>query len=425
MNDTQARKVPFQNMTIDQWWHLAVASMLVIYLLIFLFILQLMGPFNYLGLDYRTFLASAQIATIDGFSEIYDLETQREYQLPIYEAHRGAYPGILAYETVPTPYIPIFIVPFMFFLPFPPDTGFLLYSFISLAVFWVSIKRLAREFGFGNEASWVALGILASSPSFYNFFYGQMGIFLFVALAEFLIAHKRDKQIVAGLWLALWLIKPQILILILPWLLLSRNYRVLSGFVSGAALLTLASTFLAGRDWVYAWLELLLLYPGGLATTNPQAMINWRSIALDFLPHLGSIASWILAGLGMAVTLLLAMLTWKKSQTDEQLWLGLACTYAATCLVTWHSHIHIAAPLFAPLVLLHVCTRTINHKTWAAIIVVSFSGVIASILSQIWLTNNNLPSLFVFATLLYVTCWSARMFIRTEKQIASGQPPTP
>src|SRR5690348_15032187 len=112
------RKILFQNMTFEQWWHLGLASMLTTYLLIMLFTIRLMGVFNYLGVDYRTFLASAQIAVHEGFSEVYDLETQERYQRPLYDAQRGMYEGTPAYETVPTPYFPIFIVPFLLFLPF-------------------------------------------------------------------------------------------------------------------------------------------------------------------------------------------------------------------------------------------------------------------------------------------------------------------
>jgi hypothetical protein len=421
MSDPGPRKVPFQNLTSGQWWRLALAAMLTTYILIFLFTMQLMGMFNYLGLDFRTFLASAQIAAEEGFSKVYDLEVQQKYQLPIYDAYRGTYENTPPYETVPTPYIPVFIVPFLIFLPFSPDTGFLLYTFVSLAAFLVSTRRLTREFGLGNEANWAVPGILASSALFYNFFYGQVGILLFVALAEFLIARKKQRQVMAGMWLALWLIKPQLLILILPWLLVKKDYQVLYGFISATVLVALASALLAGKDWLYSWLELLLLYPGGLATTNPQAMINWRSIALNLEPYLGSSTSWTLAGLGMAATLLMAMRTWKRNQTDDQLWLSLTCTYAATCLITWHAHIHIAAPLFVPLLLLHAGTKRLSLKTWGALVAVPFSGVIASILSQIWLTYNNLPSLFLFGTLLYLVCWSSSMFIQAQKRIETPQ----
>src|SRR5688572_17047493 len=142
MSDAKPRKVPFQDLTSEQWWRLALVGMLITYILIFLFTMTLMGMFNYLGLDFRTFLASAQIAAEEGFSKVYDLEVQQKYQLPIYEAYRGTYENTPPYETVPTPYIPVYIVPFLIFLPFSPYTGFLLYTFISLAAFFVSTKRL-------------------------------------------------------------------------------------------------------------------------------------------------------------------------------------------------------------------------------------------------------------------------------------------
>src|SRR3990172_6366049 len=106
---------PFENFTRREWERLGLVALLFTYLLIFAANLKVLGIFNYVGIDFRTFYSSAQIATVEGFAKVYDLHIQEKYQLQIFKDYAKDYTAI-PYETVPTPYFPIFIVPFV---PFP------------------------------------------------------------------------------------------------------------------------------------------------------------------------------------------------------------------------------------------------------------------------------------------------------------------
>jgi hypothetical protein len=399
------RLVPFQGLTLSQWWHLGLAAILLTYLLIFIINIQVSGFFNYAGLDFRTYYSSAQIALDEGFAQIYDLELQEKYQQPLYDTYRGQQ-AANDFETVPTPYFPVFVLPFLVFLAFPPHIGFILFTILSGGIFIHYTNHFTKKLGITEERSWIVAGAIGSLALFFNLFYGQINIFLYIALAEFLLALKNKEDFKSGLFLSIWLIKPQMLIFILPWLVATRKFRALAGLGTGSIILVLISTFLAKGDWFTPWIKLLLLYPTGLATTNPLAMMNWRGLALNLEMTVSPIIAWGVAYTGMATTLVFMLRTWKK-QTDSNFALPILSAYAATCAITWHAHLHMALPLLAPIMVL-LANKKISYKTWIAFIGIQFLALVISFIVQIWYPANSITNMAMLAINVYVTWWSAK-----------------
>ena len=399
------RQFPFQNLTLRQWWRLGVASMLLTYARIFSLNIKTSGLFNYVGLDDRTFYTSAQIAFEKGFSKIYDIKLQENYQRPIYETYR-ANKAVPAFEPVPTPYLPVFVLPFFLFLSFSPSTGFFLFTAISIVIFVLYTQRLVSALKITEDSNLIILGSLASIALFFNLFYGQINIFLYILLGEFILSAQKEQDFYGGLFLAGWLIKPQALIFILPWLLFTRRFRILAGFGTGAFLIIIVSSLLAKGNWFITWINLLLLYPRGLATTNPLAMMNWRSLALNLKLVMPSFLAWIIAITGMILTIIWMLKTWKKQDTQNQFALALLCSYTATCAVTWHSHIHMSLPVLAPMIVL-LANNIITHKKWISFIGFPFMGLVISMAVRIWFPENNLLSIVLLAINVYLTLWGA------------------
>lgn len=397
---------PFQNLTLHQWWRLGVVSILLTYLLIFALNIKMSGLFNYVGLDYRTFYTSAQIAFEKGFSKIYDIKIQEGYQRPLYETYR-ANETAPAFETVPTPYLPIFILPFFLFLPFSPITGFILFTITTIIIFVIYTRHLISELKITEASNWIMLGSLASMALFFTLFFGQINVLLYISLGEFLLFVQKKHDFRAGLFLAIWLIKPQTLIFILPWLLVTRRVRILTGFGVGSLIILISSTLLAGVNWLMAWINLLLLYPKGLATTNPLAMMNWRNLALSLESAIPPFFAWTIAVAGMILTMFWMIKTWKSRGNESQFALTLLCTYAATCAVTWHAHIHMALPLLAPILVL-LANKKNNYKMWYAFIGFPFLGLVISIAAKIWFPENNILPMTILATNVYLTQWGAK-----------------
>ncbi len=377
--------------------------MFVTYALIAMLNVGLLGLFNYVGLDFRTFYTSAQIAQSEGFASIYNLETQQEYQLRLYEDYRTN-ADVPAFETVPTPYFPVFLLPFFIFLPFSPSTGFSLFTFLNIAGFILYMRRLVTQFGVREEKGWVIAASLTAVPVFFNLFYGQINILLLVALGEFLLAAKREQGYRSGLWLSLWLVKPQALLFILPWLLFSRKGRNLAGFCIGALTIFLASTILAGWDWPILWFKLLILYPQNLATTNPLAMMNWRSLVLHLEQFSPSWLAWTVGLLGMLITTYGVLRTWPRNKTEQHFELALLANLAGTFAVTWHSHLHMATTMLVPLIAL-LGSNQLSYKRWMGVLGVQFLGLIGSIVARVWFPENNLLGTTFLAVNLFLVYW--------------------
>jgi hypothetical protein len=397
---------PFQSLTLRQWWRLGVVSILLTYLLIFTLNIKMTGLFNYVGLDYRTFYTSAQIAFENGFTKIYDIKMQESYQRPLYEIYRTDETAPL-FETVPTPYLPIFVLPFFLFLPFSPLTGFILFTAISIIIFALYTRHLISEFKITEEPNWIIIGSLAFIAFFFNLFFGQINVFLYIFLGEFILSVQKGRDFSAGLFLASWLIKPQTLIFILPWLLVIRRFRILAGFGAGSLIILISSTLIAKGNWLMTWINLLLLYPRGLATTNPLAMMNWRSLALNLELVIPPLFAWAIAITGMILTVVWMIKTWKNQGNESQFAVALLGSYAATCAVTWHAHIHMALPLLAPIMVL-LANNKFTYKMWVAFIGFQFLGLAISIAARIWFPVNNLLPMTILAINVYLTQWSSK-----------------
>jgi hypothetical protein len=413
MSKLRQKNLPFQGLNAGQWGNLAIISILLTYILIFIANISALGLFNYVGLDYRTFYTSAQIAFNENFAAVYNLDMQSQYQRPIYELYKNG-TNIPSLEIVPTPYFPIFVLPFLIFIPLQANIGFYIYTVSSLVIIILYTFRLIKIFQIQSKNyHWIILMVLAFLPVFLNSFYGQINLLILVAFGEFLISKHKNKRFIAGLWLSIWLVKPQTLILLLPLLLLTRNFRILAGFSVGTLGIFVASTLVAGCQWIPAWLSLLLKYSGNLATTNPFAMANLRSLLINLDANLGPHIAWSIT---VAVTILISywMLKITKTSTTSEKHFGISilAIYAGTCILTWHSHIHMVAPIIVPLLYLH--NKTKNNNLWAIMIGLPFLGLVISFALSYWFSHNNLQPLFMLVTNIIIIYWCYR-------QIASNQ----
>lgn len=354
---------------------LALAA--ILYFAFFMLSAQARGWFDYLGVDYRVYWASAQIARTYGFADVYDLNRQTEFQDRVYRQYaRSAQTKPV--EVIEIPYLPIFIAPLLPFGLLDPMTGFVLWSVINGLFYLAYVWRLMRASRTRFDA-FLGIGVFLSLPLMFNFFFGQIDIILFVALGEALIALGRGKEAAAGAWLAGLLLKPQLLVLILPGLLIQKKWRALAGFGAVALLLIVASVVLAGVDGMLAWTRLVLNFasPQGVATNFTESMMSWRALALNWNSVVPFQIGWGIAALGIGITTLAGLSLWFYARASEKylwVWLG---TLAATFAVAWHSHAHTAVLLFAPVILGWQEFRSLRVLRWWLVLpAAAFLGVV-------------------------------------------------
>lgn len=332
------RRKPFRDLRPDEGLRLGGFAIGVFYIIFTIWTILHLPLFTVVGVDFRALFASARIATTSGFAQVYDLAVQTKVQQSLMAPYATG-----EIEAVPTPFLPVFILPFLPFLPLGVFKGFIVWTVLNAGGLAIYLRRLAD----GRDKGYLLSGLAwLSLPVFLTLLLGQVNVWLLICVVEFLSALKRGRGLCSGFWLGGLLLKPQTLILLIPALLLRRRWDILAGFTITALGITGVSLGLAGLGGMTMWWGLLARYADDLPATDPLAMANFRMVGECLSLLLPPRWAWgITGGLSVAVALLALWVSLRKEDEDA----FLLPLLAATCAVIWHSHIHMAAILIPPL----------------------------------------------------------------------------
>ena len=186
--------------------------------------------------------------------------------------------------------------------------AFLVWTAVNACLAAWMCARLAMEFGRSRQESLaIAATLLASTPLLLTIFQGQLGVAVALGLGESLIALRAERRFRAGLWLALGLLKPQLVLLPLLALLAGRCWPTLKAFALAAGIV-LAGSFAVAGAWIGPYLAFLRNYPRmgrAVPISYPTAMQNWLGALVALLHDQGSTLSEVLAGaLALATALI-------------------------------------------------------------------------------------------------------------------------
>jgi len=190
------------------------------------------------SLDFSYYYGAAQIGLQHGWSRIYDLDLQRQvfYQLhPAYDLFDWR-----RYFVSPPPVA--WLVAPLTLMPIVP--AFWTFAMLSAAAFavcgWVTTP--------GGGLAKVTLFLTAACvyPVLIAVQTGQVTLLIAAAvmLAWWLV--RRDKHVLAGIVLVLVVLKPQVAILIIPFLLIAGERRLVAVWIAGAALVAAVSALSLG-----------------------------------------------------------------------------------------------------------------------------------------------------------------------------------
>lgn len=341
------------------------------------------------GFDYCAYWSIGKIIRTEGISNIYNLDLITNLENEIYP--QASIPSI-NFTPPYAPYVPLFMIPFAFlsFLNLP--TSYLLWTGINLIGFIIYLKFFIKEIIRDNKSSNYLFLIFLTLPLFITFQEGQLNILLAVSAGEFIRSIINDKPFKAGLWLGGWLLKPQILILILPFLLIQRLYESLAGFTTSAAMILGLSFFLIGYESVLEMVEIFLNLGGGGLGSNPYVMMNWRMLGT----HIGSITSstigYIMIILGTLITGCVPLFVFKKRMTPDSTSFVTAIlgVFAATCAITWHAHLHMSIILIPPIIYLQLKGQ-FNKRLFLSWVLVPPLALFVGYLIVILIQLANLP----------------------------------
>jgi hypothetical protein len=225
----------------------------------------------------------------------------------------------------------------------------------SIALLWPDLRMLRRRWALA-----FALAAIASYPVFMSLLYGQLSPLVLVgwALAYRFGAQGRPGR--AGVALAVSLVKPQLAVVPLLYLVVMGRWRALGGFACGAAALVVLSALLAGPHVVFVDYPTLLfrsVFWREEFGVNRSDMFGWHAFLLRSLPTAVADLGPVLTALLSVATLLAAVAIWRRQRSLDDVWAPMIAVGAATVLVSPHIHTHDLLILILPAALLAVHRR--------------------------------------------------------------------
>ena len=361
---------------------------------------------NLMGPDFFSFYAAARLYVLKGGSAVYNLAFQKQVELQV-TGHAPDNFVVLPYFH--PPYYTLLIAP-LGALSYA-QAYFAMAAFnVLLAVVLVVLLVRTSQTIHGRAAIVAAIMVAGFFPLFVTMLQGQSDLVVLVPLAAAYVAWSRGRHGWAGIFSALALAKPQLLLLIPVLFLARRAWRALAGFLGVVVALGLVSVIGFGLDAVLTYLGAVgawaiggkLPASGELVYTD-TAFYSLRNI-LDALPVGGK-------GVGLVIlVLLLAFVALSLSWRPDKPRLDFALAVAASLVLSPHQNLHDLALLIIPGFAVADLARS-GQLRWpqaAAVAVgVSYVAVNLTFLTSLW-------SAAFGALLLAVYLVSERMSVRPD-----------
>jgi hypothetical protein len=228
--------------------------------------------------DFLWYYSVGRVARDSGLSHVYDLDLEL--------AAQSQTAGVeLAVQDVFPPNHPPFVFPVLMLLAgLSYRSAYLVYLPILLAIVAAGLPTLAgtlRQQGWSRSQIWtVLIGLLLFEPFFISLLKGQDTAILLLGGLLWISGLARADDRLAGLGLALTLVRPQIaLMMALPFLF--RRIKVFWWFVAGGTLLALYSFAQIGWTGTQELLHnLTLSSAGGGYRMNQEAMFNFLGLVI-------------------------------------------------------------------------------------------------------------------------------------------------
>jgi uncharacterized membrane protein len=342
------------------------------------------------GLDFRAFYSSAQIIRNGDGLRLYDLATQKAYQL---QSAGGL--GLTFYYPPATSllYLPVAYVPL--------ETAFVLWTAISMSLLAGCVFLLNRFLHVFRDAFWAYLLSFLFLPVHILFLQGQVDAVVLLAYVLAFIAMQSKRDFLSGFALSLGLVKFHLVLPFVGVLLIRRQWRWLLGFSAGSALFIGVCTFLAGPVFLCSYSAVLLhLKDFAQAGYRPATMGNLHGIL--FVLFRAEPSLWVVA-LTSAVVFLSAAFLWQKNTT------GFAAALVITLLTSYHLNPHDLVLLIVPLAI------TIKKFNWR-----SFEGLVGlsialPLLPALFLWKHTF-ALMAIPLMMYAYCLLKKLRVRIDQR---------
>ncbi len=353
---------------------------------------------NLRGPDFFSFYAAAQIYVQRGGSAVYDILVQKQYELAV--THDSPDRFIVLPYFHP-PYYTLLIAP-LANLDYRSAYYAMTAFNVALAIALIVILVRSSERIHGRAAIVAASLIAGFLPLFVTVLQGQSDLVVLVPLAAAYTAWARRRLGWAGVFSALALSKPQLLLLIPVLFIARRAWRALAGFAATIAVLGVVSLIGFGWDATVQYVNSVGSWAiGGSLPTKGQvvytdtAVYSLRHI-LEILPGGGKVVAFAI--LVILLGLVAVSLSWRPDKPR----LDFALAVAASLVLSPHQNVHDLALLIIPGFALADLAYS-GRLRWpgmaALVLVFSYGAINFSLAINLWAAAVGAVAVAAFLTL--------------------------
>ena len=291
--------------------------------------------------DFINFYGIGQIANEYPSARLYDYSLQKQIFNEIHPAVEGYYG--------PSPYPPFVALFFSLFARFPFNQAYVLWAGTSLTLYIAGIGATLRGVFPGERLknSLIFCLALEFSPFIVSTFAnGQLASIAVASVGLAVFQEIHSKPFRSGLALSVLTYKPSLLLLLIPMLFLTRRFKTLLGFATGAAILmSIATAFFGIQIWP-AYARFLSLF-GRVAGLNGHSSLNLsKYVDCSSFSHLvpggrSNVGLAILVSVTGTVAAGLAVWLWRSATSGRP---AQYLAWAAT--LTWTLLLNVYVPLY-------------------------------------------------------------------------------
>jgi GT2 family glycosyltransferase len=353
---------------------------------------------NLRGPDFFSFYAAAQIYVQRGPAAVYDILAQKQYELAVTHAAADRFVVLPYFHP---PFYTLLIAPLAYLSyrdAYYAMTVFNVLLGIVLAV--ILVRGSERVHG---RAAIVASALIAGFlPLFVTVLQGQSDLVVLVPLAAAYTAWARGRLGWAGVFSALALSKPQLLLLIPVLFVARRAWRALVAFGATVLGLGLLSVLTFGLQPVIDYTGAIVTWAvGGSLPTRGQvvytdtAVYSLRHI-LEILPGGGKVVAFVI--LVALLALVAVSLSWRPDKPR----LDFALAIAASLVLSPHQNVHDLALLVIPGFVLGDLALS-GQLRWpgmaALVLVFAYAAINLSLAISLWSAAVGALAVAAFLTL--------------------------
>lgn len=290
-------------------------------------------------MDYLTSYTAAEMIVDGSASDLYDTRAQWEHQRPIIDAHGVDWGDRIMHPYISPPLLGILSIPL---LVLGPAGAYVAWMLLNAAAVSAGVWLLVRRLGVDWQPQ--VLVLVGSLPLFMVLMLGQVEGMLFLAFVVFALELREGRDLRAGLALAVFALKPPLLLAPLLYLAVTGRRRAVWTTLIATSVQAVASMALVGPQGVREYIQLSqrLSGPDGTIVTNVWGMVNIRSIVVRALPVDDQMVTNGMIVLLTGITLGVTSWYWRRAAREASMLPSLALLAVTTVLTSYHALYHTA-----------------------------------------------------------------------------------